>query len=143
MCCRQLPAVCNYGRRRQAQVWRLQRNDGEGSVLCRRDALQRSVMSGAVVAGGSMDNLNMGPQVSEELVKACKTIVAEFGDNMVRVRLLTTLSPPVPLPLCSSSSSSCSSCSSRSSSSSSRRRRRKKRSRRGRRKMPSFFFCST
>jgi hypothetical protein len=32
--------------------------------------------------GGSMDNLSMGPQVTEELVKACQKIVSEFGDEV-------------------------------------------------------------
>ena len=33
--------------------------------------------------GGSMENLSMGPQVTEELVKACQTIVSEFGYTLV------------------------------------------------------------
>lgn len=32
--------------------------------------------------GGSMENLSMGPQVTEELVKSCKTIVGAFADEM-------------------------------------------------------------
>jgi hypothetical protein len=32
--------------------------------------------------GGNMDNLSMGPQVTEELVKSCKAIINTFGDEM-------------------------------------------------------------
>ena len=32
--------------------------------------------------GGNMENLSMGPQVAEELVKSCKTIIMEFGDEI-------------------------------------------------------------
>eukprot|EP01052_Picozoa_sp_SAG31_P039412 SAG31_NODE_5462_length_2523_cov_2.836634_4_plen_84_part_00 len=31
---------------------------------------------------GAMENLSMGPQVTEELVSACKKIVAEFGAEL-------------------------------------------------------------
>ena len=32
--------------------------------------------------GGNMENLSMGPQVTEELVKSCNAIVEAFGDEM-------------------------------------------------------------
>lgn len=64
------------------------------ATACSADSYQQYAQSGAtgkrvyadfnamMSKGGNMENLSMGPQVTEELVKSCNAIVGAFGDEI-------------------------------------------------------------